>query len=372
MFYEHFQGTQEFEEQTAEAVNQMLDYFPSYLMRKEFPTEYMLTTWVFIWFYHTKSNMLVSYDIAFRAGDDGDRATKASYLNESLVQSKRGYNALKRGDLSPKSIKAPLHLFLLPTLQKFDKSLSADLNEMADYLQKFRLSDDVENASQIREHEENASRQLILDLALSFDVFSETPVSKYGKAVQTLENMTEALSLGDEPPPIEFGYLKPLKKKDLYAAKDKEELSWSGLDMPMGVRLLLQGWDTSDPESYEYQDLYKAADEPSPMQFKKSYSQSQSQVSVIQSQRPPQVLASNVTGFSQPDPFRRAAPKVQSSQTPTLSTLGPTPESLPVAGPHYGSSQSQDIMASTQILPGPHGGRPSGKKKPPKKRMGGF
>lgn len=314
--------------------------------------------------------LVVSYEIAFRAGDDGDRATKASYLTESLVQSKRGYNALKRGDLSPKLIKAPLHMFLFPTLQKFDRSLCADPNEMADYLQKFRLSDDVEHASQIREHEEDASQQLILDLALSFDVFAETPVSKYGEADQTLENMTEALSLGDEPPPIEFGYLKPLKKKDLYA-KDKEDLSWSGLDMPMGVRLLLQGWDTSDPESYEYQDPYKAADEPSPMQFKKSYSQSQSQVPVIQSQRPPQVLASNVIGFSQPNHFRRTA-KVQSSQTSTLPALGPAPESLPVAGPHCGSSQSQEIMASTQILPGPHGGRPSGKKKPPKKRMGGF
>jgi hypothetical protein len=36
------------------------------------------------------------------------------------------------------------------------------------------------------------------------------------------------------------------------------------------------------------------------------------------------------------------------------------------------SGTSQDFMASTQILPGAYGGRPTIKKKVVKKRLGGF
>jgi hypothetical protein len=39
--------------------------------------------------------------------------------------------------------------------------------------------------------------------------------------------------------------------------------------------------------------------------------------------------------------------------------------------PDVGAS-SQDFMTSTQILPGPFGGRQLIKKKPAKKRLGGF
>ncbi|KAF9484739.1 hypothetical protein BDN70DRAFT_87611 [Pholiota conissans] len=357
IFREYVDFTQEFEQQTAEAVDEILDCFPSCLINKEFPTEYFLT----------------AYDLAFRAEEDNSHATTASYLTESLVRSKRSYNALKQGELSAKLIKAPSHLSLLPTFQKFDKDIFGDLSKMETYLRTFRLSDDIEHANKIREYEDESSRQLIMDLALSCDIFSETVVSRNGDGDQTLENLTEALSLGDEPPTIEFGFLKPLKPKDIYNRDGGDALLSTRFDMPMGVRLLLQGWDTSDPEEYKYQDPYNAISEPLLMKIKRSSSQSQPQIPNIQSQRPPLVLTSHATGFSEHGSFRRTVPKVQSqSQTPNLLPPDTVTESLPTMRPQYDSSQSQEVMGSTQVLPGPHGGRPIVKKKSPKKRLGGF
>ncbi|KAF8965245.1 hypothetical protein BDZ97DRAFT_1659285 [Flammula alnicola] len=351
IFREHFQGTEAFEEETAESVYQMLDYFPSYLQTKELPVEHMLTT----------------YDIAFCAGDEPGNASRADFLTESIVKSKRGYRAFKQGRLSPQLVKAPWHCSIAPVLQRLDKEFQSDPLQLMDYLEKFNLSYDDDHSSKVREYEQDSCQQLILDLALSSDVYSETSILKRGEVDQTLEVMTEALSLGDEPPPIEFAYLKPLEKSSTVPAGGERKPPESP-DIPIGVRLLLQGWDAADPEDYIYQDPYNSANMPVPTKPSKSATQNQLRNLVVQSQRPPPVLASNTVTFSQPEPSSRTVAQVQ-SQGPFLPYPG-IPLGSTLVTSQLGSSQ--DLAISTQVLPGPHGGRPILKKKPAKKRLGGF
>ena len=290
-----------------------------------------------------------------------------NFLTDIPANLERDYRALKDGKLSPQLMKAPKHLSLLLVLRKFDRHLSSDPAEMESYLQKFNLSDGDETSNKVRQYEEDALRQLILDLALSFDIFSQESPLKPGELDHALEVMTEALSLGDEPPPVEFGFLKPFDKTA--SVDDDNSDSPRGLDMPIGVRLLLQGWDTSDPEAFEYHDTYNAANDAVPIKIKKSQSQSQSQVPVMNSQRPPVVLASNVVGHSQPELLRKMVPKAQIHSQIPFAPLFQRPGSVVQSQ----VNEPQEYMTSTQILPGPYGGRPpSVKKKPVKKRLGGF
>lgn len=316
----------------------------------------------------TSNALIIRRDIAILEGISGDGLDGNNFLSDTPANLKRAYRALKEGKLSPQLMKAPRHLSLLPILRNFDRHLSDDPTEMEEYLQKFNLSDGEEISKNVRQHEEDACQQLILDLALSLDVFSQESPLKPGELDHALEVMTEALSLGDEPPPVEFGFLKPFDKTT--SVDDDNSDSPRGLDIPIGVRLLLQGWDTSDPETFVYHDSYNAANDAVPIKIKKSHSQSQSQVPVMNSQRPPVVLASNVVGFSQPDLLRKTVPKAQAhSQTP-FAPLFELPSSV-IAQSQV--NESQEYMTSTQILPGPYGGRPTNvKKKPAKKRLGGF
>lgn len=283
----------------------------------------------------------------------------ASFLAESSINSRGSYEALKQRKISPQSVKTPWHVSLLPTLRKSDSQLSDDASQMRDNLEKFKLSHGKDN---VRRYEEDSCRELVLDLAFSFDTFSEVPLSKFKEVDQTLEVMTKALSLGDEPPTIEFGFLKPVVK-ELSADDENVDL----LDIPIGVQLLLQNWDTSDPETFVYQDPYNVVNEDIPVKFKHSPSQSQSQHPIGNSQRPPTILTSNPSGFARPDPLRKPVPKVQ-SQSQFQSLLEPPRSWAESSQPNV----SRDYIANTQILPGPHGGRPNVKKKPAKKRLGGF
>ncbi|KJA27112.1 hypothetical protein HYPSUDRAFT_987630 [Hypholoma sublateritium FD-334 SS-4] len=350
MFSKHFAGVTQAEENGADSVSQLEQYFPPCVPSK--PTGHLFTT----------------HEIAILEGSNGDGPCENNFLADTPTNLKRAYRALKEGKLSPQSMKAHRHVSLLPVLQKFDHHLSDDPAKMEEYLQTFNLSNGEEISKQIRQYEEDASQQLILDLALSFDVLSQESPSKPGELDHALEVMTEALSLGDEPPPVEFGFLKPFDKTA--SVDDGNSDSPRGLDIPIGVRLLLQGWDTSDPETFVYHDSYNAANDAVPIKIKKSHSQSQSQVPVMNSQRPPVVLPSNVVGFSQLDILRKVAPKVQAHSQTAFAPLFELPDST-IAQSQV--NESQEYMTSTQILPGPYGGRPTNvKKKAVKKRLGGF
>ena len=249
---------------------------------------------------------------------------------------------MKQGRLSAEAIKAPWHRSIALTLSHLDKGFQVDSKKWTEYLQQFDLRNTSTVSSQTYRNQYTARQQLEVDLALSTDVFSEI-VLKPDSVDHTLEVMTEALSLSDEPPPIEFGYLRPLERKHNTEESEVGEVLQTP-DIPMGVRLLLNNWGSGTPESYFYQDPYDNSGTVGRIKPPTAAPSVQDFVA----RRPPHVMASKQADMpnrifqSQEAPFR-----------------------------HVGSSMLQDLV-STQILPGPYGGRPSVSKKPVKKRLGGF
>ncbi|KDR81694.1 hypothetical protein GALMADRAFT_221560 [Galerina marginata CBS 339.88] len=345
LFRQHFLEVKVSEDKTAESVYQLIDYFPSYIQNKEAPLEHMLTT----------------YDIAFRAGSEPEHHSRADFLTESLINTKRGYRALKQGCLSPQLVKTPWHRSILPVLRRLDSQFPEDPARSMEYLQTFDLADSESRPSKSHQYELDACHQLTLDLALSSDVYSETSFSKAGEIDQILEVMTEALSLGDEPPPVGFGYLRPLDK----ALVPEEQKTSETCEMPIGVRLLLKDWDTGHPSDYVYEDPYNGTTSLESSKVLNLAAPRGSNL-YVQNQRPPQIMASSAAVTIPPEISRRIVPKVQ-SQNPFVSYAGfgqtPLGES---------TDFSQDLAVSTQVLPGRHGGRPGVKKKQTKKRLGGF
>lgn len=273
---------------------------------------------------------------------------------------------MKQGRLSAESIKAPWHRSIAPTLSRLDKRFQVDPTKWAKYLQQFDLRNTSTISDQAYRYQHTARQQLELDLALSTDVFSEM-VSQPDNNNQALEVMAEALSLSAEPPPVEFKYLGPLERK--HASERGEAGEALGTpDIPMGVRLLLKHWGSGSPESYFYQDPYDSSGATGSTSHIKLPTAAPS-VRDTATQRPPQVMASKQPNVPiLPDTFRGLRPIAQSQEAPPRHDLtfgSPLSSARPIF------SVSEDLV-STQVLPGPHGGRPSVKKKPVKKRLGGF
>ncbi|KIM49338.1 hypothetical protein M413DRAFT_438522 [Hebeloma cylindrosporum] len=342
LFRKHFKERKEFEEASAESVYEVLDYFPSYFQIQELPTEYILTM----------------SDVILRGGDEPDHTTRADFLTESIVNSKRGFRALKQGRLAPSLVNAPWKKSILPALLKLDPEYQADHQCWMESLQNFNLSDPGERSDWSREFEQESCQQLVMDLVLSSDIYSDLTFAKPGEIYQTLETMTEALSLGNEPPHVEFGHFKPVKRK--FTDDEIQESASEGLDLPIGVRLLLGAWDDSEVEDYVYRDPYHIVNQTSALM--KSAPPSHHDLG-IQSHRPPAILASNTH-------IKRLPNILQRSQGNFLSNNDPAIHSLPLSMSELRSSQ--ELVVSTQVLPGPHGGRPMMNKKPAKKRLGGF
>ncbi|KAL1729210.1 hypothetical protein EV714DRAFT_213304 [Schizophyllum commune] len=274
--------------------------------------------------------------------------------------------------------------------------------------------------------ETEARQQLTLDLALSRHVFSARPFVPPTEETDDLEAMTSALSIDTEPPPVHFSYLTPLKKDhyardagptagnanatsdpnttdianttlDSAAAPDTSD---HPLTLPPGPRLLLSEWTLGeDPSEYEFHDAYDAdaAERPPPVARRKAAKptstagilsaelQQRSQPPFVVANQPPPVMASQPppVAASQRPPVISAqrAPAFASTQLPAqrpLQAAGSEPNMMDVGqsqpNAEFSQSQSQgvDFMPSTQVLPGPFGGRPAAKKKPTKKRVGGF
>lgn len=241
------------------------------------------------------------------------------------------------------------HLDMRPIFKHLDCEIADDVTAVADSLKCYDVSPhNDEPTAELKRREEEAREQLALDLTLSSDILSPQPLLKPTPVDDTLETMTESLSLGSEPAPVEFQYLHPVLKRDTYR---QEEPSIC----PVGVRLLMKDWNIgTDPDQFSYE---------SPYGFKKEVPNSVvKEQPVIVSQPPPVVAASkNNTALTS----RKLASESQRSFAIPFSASQPLEQSED--GIH-----SQEPMTSTQILPGPFGGRTSTKKKPQKKRMGGF
>lgn len=282
--------------------------------------------------------------------------------------------------------------------------------ELAESLHSYDLIKNNDRTALSLRRENSAREQLAVDLVLSRDVYSPSAFVPPREVGNDLETMTEALSLGghdaDEPPEVEFGYLRPVmkaKNKDHYDrnsgyeggdAEEQSESDGAGkVSLPMGVRLLLKDWEVGTKvKDHVFQDPYNTTGEAAPRptahpalaKFRLMSTAPTSQP--IRSQRPPPILPSQLVaggpGSASQPPFKRPPMTVQSQDTfirpNTLfntRTQQPPGMGLPQQSqvPQDFSQQSQQFMASTQILPGPHGGRPSvPKKKSAKKRLGGF
>lgn len=163
-----------------------------------------------------------------------------------------------------------------------------------------------------------------------------------------LETLTETLSLGSEPRSVEFQYLRPRAE---------------GREFPIGVRSLLQEWDVGiDPEKYVFRPPNDAPNSRPQLDALPEESKrprlppTQPPVIKTKPYHPPVVVAT-----------QRAPPAVVASQPTTNNFMFQTQtQSIRTF-----TEPQPLVMPSTQVLPGPFGGRPQ-PKKPAKKRIGGF
>lgn len=348
------------EEENGEAVYDLLDQIPNFWQNSDAPVESMLTL----------------FDAAFRSGLQPTQASRADFLTQSIINSKRGYRALVEDRLSARCIMkgAAWHHNITPTINHLGLSVADNIRSCAEALHRYDLTIDPERDVRSVRWENEAREQLALDLALSVDVFSEQPFSAFPDESSELEAMTKTLSLASESPGVNFGYLRPFLKSSAghyrTTTEEDEVVSFSG------VRALLKDWvvgtDPYIPSGMDHSDGKKLSDSgtlPSAGEAGRNAKASQG-FQVSSYQRPPLVVASTIVPPSQIQGSVRGT-TVEQSQVPGLPRrFGLESQPMPI-GPEPPES-SQEHTINTQILLGPYGGRPSLGKKMGKKRLGGF
>jgi hypothetical protein len=233
----------------------------------------------------------------------------------------------------------------------------------------YDLKKDPERDAQSYKWENTAREQLALDLTLSSDVFSGQPFVNFPGGSTELEAMTKTLSLAKDHPSVEFGYLHPVAKSAADHSRttttEDETASFSSIEA------LLKGWvigrdpqiaGDEEPDGTDGSALL-SADEAARGTNASQGLQSPS------FQRPPLVMASTGIPFTQAEGPMRSF-RAEQFRVPGLPSRGFGLQSQPMPEP---TGPSQDYVTSTQVLPGPYGGRAlSGKQKMAKKRLGGF
>ncbi|KAI0636734.1 hypothetical protein C8Q77DRAFT_1094359 [Trametes polyzona] len=370
------------------AVLDALDRMPSFWQDTDVPIEHVLTT----------------FDIAMRSGPEPADASRNDWFTGSVLDSTAGHRALGQGRIPRDQLirRTPWHLDLSSFIRRTVPEFAEDHQRTLENLARYDLADSPDRTAPSYRRENEARSQLALDLTLASDVFAPKRPGK--EAITSLEEdmanisrSTEAMSLGNlEPPPVHFSFLRPVRKAASAATKASgEEVAEppARMLMPLGVRLLLQEWDVgTDPMQYEYRDPYDETAPPIPARVqrpaKAAFSQGTQPATEsrpptqTQTQRPPAIASSTpkappAIAASQPPQPRRPLVAARSQDTFLAPTSRPPPSgSQPVEALHGSQTlppSSQEFMPSTQVLPGPHGGRPGPvKKKVAKKRLGGF
>lgn len=348
--------------ETADTVYQTLDAMPLFWKRASIPDEHLLTI----------------LDIAFRSGEEPAHASRADFLTQSALSSRRGFRALTQGRVPRETLihGAGWHFDFEPVLQMFVPDISCDVQSMVERLHKYDLIlDECRSGSSLR-RESEAREQLAVDLALSTDVFSAQPFA--GSRVdlteddrfETMSRAAESMTLLETgPPPVQFGHLSPIR----HNAQSTMDDASTDLELQPGVRLLLAEWDIgTNPDQFTYHDPYDDQQPasstpiiPSPMRKRAG----KDQTLVTQSQRPPLVAITAPPVIATDS--RVALTAVSTSQPVMTSSRN---EAVSERAPDL-PSDSHATMASTQCVPGPFGGRlATGRKKivAVKKRVGGF
>ncbi|KAJ3796954.1 hypothetical protein GGU11DRAFT_745670 [Lentinula aff. detonsa] len=311
------------EEKNAEALYDLLDHLPSFWQRDDLPIEQILTT----------------YDILFRAGEEPSNPSRADILTETVFNSARGYRTLLQGRLPIQTLidGAAWSSNITPIMKHFDESTTGDIGTIAEHLRSFDLDPHPDNLVQASRRQDKARELLALDLTLSKDIFSPKP---FAHSPRPLAN-----DLEEAGPSVRFHYLQPALRRDHYS---KEEPQEDHLVFPPGVGLLLQDWDAGiDPEKYIFSD-------PSSLNAEfNSEAGLQSKIQSVQSQETP--------------PLHSTLP--QSQMPPSIAILPVAQQTVIPPRVFAVENQSQmtelaevehhNLMMNTQVLPGPFGGRPT-------------
>ncbi|KAG1827154.1 uncharacterized protein BJ212DRAFT_1443298 [Suillus subaureus] len=302
-------------------------------------------------FWETTNNpdkaMLTLYDVCLSADEEPGEASRTNFFAGRIINSNHGYKMFKITSGAAWSCDFKLFLYRMG-LGRVDH-----WQEMHNALEAFSLSYSNDVTGSFAQQEEESREQLILDLTLSSMVFSAQPVSMPAAPIQVddVESMSlaaKSLTLDDELPEIQFGYLRPYSKLCINhypnASRDKDAVAEPAQDAdfssPLGVRLLLREWGVgTEVESYTYHDPYNTeGNDPIGPSRERTL--------------PTAPVATQTT--------------TTTSQRPPLIVAGPAPSLKDYPEP---SQPSQELMTSTQVLPGPYGGRNAPNKKLVKKRL---
>ncbi|PFH54274.1 hypothetical protein AMATHDRAFT_53159 [Amanita thiersii Skay4041] len=347
IFCKYEENREKAEEEEAEALYEMIEQVPSFWQKADV----------------AEAQVLTAYDILFRAGDEPCQSSRSDFLADCLINSKRGYRALAQGRLSTQTLEkgAAWHYNISSSMKYFIPEATTDVQELINNLSQFDLDPGEERPHQSIQREAWAKEQLALDLTLASGLYSGQSVTKPINSDDELESMTEALSLEGEPPPIQLGYLQTAQHDEGGELQASTTSQVNGRDCA-GAHLLLKEWKIgTNPRDYVYCDPYNDTDihtVPRMPRTKPKPTLELPSPPTTQTVRPPVILASSVlAGPSMPEAGKMIREDVR------LQT------SVANLWRDDGEPASQ-ILPSTQILPGPYGGRVS--KKQAKRRIGGF
>lgn len=275
-----------------------------------------------------------------------------------------------------------------PTLRSLVPALGDSPQETWQMLSRYDLlEDDYRPGPSIR-RETEAREHIVLDLALSEDVFSPHSLRQpqihgdIDEDVETMSRAAEAMTIGiPEPPDVHFSFLRPMKTRGIdHYARDQDP---EDHQHPLGVRLLLQEWEVGEAISeYSHNDLYD-----SPIPVIPAYSRLKArgpggpQVLGATSHAPPAIATAPLPPTVASSPvlpmFTSLHPPIMTPRT-TFSQPQDTRHiimgSQPTSFEAFSQDSQQVLYPSTQIMPGPFGGRPMAprQKVVKKKRLGGF
>ncbi|KAH9901571.1 hypothetical protein C8Q73DRAFT_678269 [Cubamyces lactineus] len=366
-----------------DAVYDTLERMPTFWQNTDVPVEHCLTT----------------FDVAARSGPDPDSVSRNDWFTGSVLNSTAGHRALSQGHVPYAQLvrNTPWHLDISPFVRRIVPELEGSTQSTLEKLSRYDLSDSAERTAASFRRENEARSQLALDLSLACDVYAHKRPGKdttnnFEEDLLNISRSTEAMSLGDrDPSPMQFSFLRPLVKDDPRGVSftDEDEVDTVKTMAPLGVRLLLQEWDIgTDPHEYVYRDPYDEMAEPLDQVRRPAKPALPKDAPTIkepgpptqtQIQRPPAIASSTIARGPPPIASQPAAPRKPLVAARSHGSLVTGPQraipsgSQPLDAQAVGLPPSQEFMASTQVLPGPHGGRPvPAKKKPVKKRVGGF
>ena len=334
-----------------------------------------------------------------RSGPEPAEASRNDWFTGSALDSAAGYRALVQSRIPREELarRSPWHLDVSPSIRRHVPEFVLEPQKTLENLARYDLADGPDRTADSYRREAEARSQLALDLSLAADVFaSQYPgqgaTTSFDEDMLSISLSTQAMSLGGGPElsPVQFGFLRPSRAKAVSPRHGKagsdtnvETEDTAQSLVPLGVRLLLQEWEIgTDPNGYMYHDPYDDAAglrqavlrpaKPRPVSPQHAVStppptQRPPTIATAAPRAPPAVAASQPVAPRKPVATTRSQDVFPAqSQRPLNGTSQPTDT---WAAPPF----SQEPVAATQVLPGPHGGRPNAaKKKPAKKRIGGF